>query len=469
MGKKIKFWELVLMNMSALYGIRWIARSTSDSFGLGLGAIVIWVVFMFIFFIPQAFMCGELSAAYNTDGGVSDWVKYAFGTKWGFMISWLRWTSILFWFGSFLTFLSINLTYMIGRPDLANNKVVVLAVSLVIIWLLSLASVKGMTFGKIFTNAGSLGSILPTVCLILLSFLAIVILRKAPSASVYTAASLTPKADPNSLVGISGIIFAYTGAEIVACYVTEMENPKKNFPRAIVISAVMVCVLYVLGSIAITMLLPTSEIRASTGILDAIVRASQLLGIPGIFVQIVAAGISMATIGALILYISFPIKMLFGNAEEGLFPERLTKNNEHGIPQKAILLQAVLITVLLGGVALLPGVDVIYNVLVMMTSLSCLFPCVLLFMAYINFKKKNKYINQTFVMTKNTGLAVALGYMELIVCAAAIVLTALPIMPTLKDNIIYELELVGGCAVVIVAGLYIWKRSGLKNERVESR
>lgn len=307
---------------------------------------------------------------------------------------------------------------------------------------------------------------IPTVLLIVLSFLAIVVLQKAPSASVYTIETLTPKINPTSLVGISGIIFAYTGAEIVACYVTEMENPKKNFPKAIIISAAMVCALYVLGSVAITMLLPTAEIQATTGILDSLVRASELLGIPNIFVQLVAAGISMATIGAIILYISFPIKMLFGNAEKGLFPEKLTRNNEHGIPEKAIWFQAVLITIILGAVALLPGVDVIYNVLVMMTSLSCLFPCVLLFMAYINFKKTKNYDNQTFVMTKNKKLAIGLGYMELIVCLIAIVLTALPIMPTLKDNIIYELELVGGCVLVIVAGLYIWKKSGLENEKV---
>ena len=46
--KSITFWELVLMNVSALYGIRWIAKSTSDSFGLGLGAIPMWIIFMLL-------------------------------------------------------------------------------------------------------------------------------------------------------------------------------------------------------------------------------------------------------------------------------------------------------------------------------------------------------------------------------------------------------------------------------------
>lgn len=268
------------MNISALYGIRWIAKSTSDSFGLGLGAIPCWIVFMFLFFVPQALMCAELSSAYPSDGGLGEWVKIAFGTKYGFIVSWLNWTAKIFWYASFLTFFSINFTYMIGKPALANNKTLVLVMSLLLFWTLSFASMKGMRFGKIFTNVGSLGSTIPTIFLIGMSFLAIFVLHKAPSASTYTIATMTPKLNGNSLVAISGIIFAYTGAELTANFVSEMDRPQKNFPKAIIISASVVCLLYVVGSIAMTMLMPTSKIFAYTGTLDALMVACNLLGVP---------------------------------------------------------------------------------------------------------------------------------------------------------------------------------------------
>ena len=153
--KSITFWELVLMNVSALYGIRWIAKSTSDSFGLGLGAIPMWIIFMLIFFVPQALMCAELATAYPTDGGLNDWVKIAFGTKYGFLVSWMHWTALIFWYASFLTFFSINFTYMIGKPELADNKILVLIMSLVVFWALSFASMRGMKFGKYFTSVGA--------------------------------------------------------------------------------------------------------------------------------------------------------------------------------------------------------------------------------------------------------------------------------------------------------------------------
>lgn len=461
--KKIGFWELVLMNISALYGIRWIAKSTSDSFGLGLGAIPCWIIFMFLFFVPQALMCAELSSAYPSDGGLGEWVKIAFGTKYGFIVSWLNWTAKIFWYASFLTFFSINFTYMIGKPALANNKPLVLVMSLLLFWALSFASMKGMKFGKIFTNMGSLGSTIPTIFLIGMSFLAILVLHKAPSASTYTMATMTPKLNGNSLVAVSGIIFAYTGAELTANFVSEMDSPQKNFPKAIIISASVVCLLYVVGSIAMTMLMPTSKIFAYTGTLDALIVACKLLGVPVLFVQIVAAGITLSILGALVLYIAQPVKMLFGQAVDGVFSEKLTKNNEHGIPEKAILLQTIIVTALLAATSLFPGVDVIYNVLVTMTALTSLFPYILLFLAYIKIKREKDDDGSLYLMTKNKKFGMGLGWMELIVCCIAIVLSAYPVMGNLKDNLIYEIEMVGGGFVVLFSGLYIWRRSGLEN------
>lgn len=461
--KKISFWELVLMNISALYGIRWIAKSVSESFGLGLGAIFAWAFFMVVFFIPQALMCAELASDYPSDGGLGTWVTVAFGTKYGFMVSWLSWMSKIFWYASFLTFFSINFTYMIGRPELADNKILVLLMSLIVFWVLSFVSIKGMKFGKIFTSVGAFGSTIPTILLIVMSFAAILVLHKAPSASEYTISTLIPKINMNSLVGISAISMAYTGAEITANFASEMENPKKDYPRAILVSAVLVCVLYITGSVAMTMLMPTSEIFAYTGTLDALTVACCLLGLPQFIVQLVALGISLSIFGAIIVYIAQPVKMLFGQVEKGIFPESITKNNENGIPEKAILFQTVLVTILLGGVALFPAVETIYNVLITMTALVALFPYILLFLAYIKIKREKKETENGYVMTNNKKLAIGLGYMDLIICIIAAVCTALPVMETFRDNLIYEAEMIGGGFLVIISGLLLWKRSKLEN------
>ena len=238
-SKKIGLWDLVFMNISALFGIRWIAKSTASSFGLGLGAIPSWVVFAFIFFVPCALICAELASTYPRDGGLFEWVKEAYGEKFGFMVSWLNWTSKIFWYTSFLTFLTINVSFAINMPELAENKTFVLILSIVGFWALSLASTRGMSFGKIFTNLGALGSTVPAILLILMAFGAALFVGR-PSASVYTVETMTPVMNWDSLSAISSIMFAFAGSELTANFVTEMENPKRDFPRAIVFAAAVV-------------------------------------------------------------------------------------------------------------------------------------------------------------------------------------------------------------------------------------
>ena len=466
MGKKIGLWDLVFMNISALFGIRWIAKSTASSFGLGLGAIPTWVVFTFIFFVPCALICAELAATYPKDGGLFQWVKEAYGEKYGFLVSWLNWTAKIFWYTSFLTFLIVNISYAINIPALASNKMFVMALSLIVFWVLSFMSTKGMTFGKIFTNLGALGSTIPAIILIVMGFAAVFVFGH-PSASTYSAATMTPQLNMDSLSAISSIMFALAGAETTANFATEMNNPKRDFPRAIFIAAAVVAGIYVLGSIAITMILPTDKITASQGILVSLSTVAASFGIGTWFIQVIALGISLSMVGAIILYIASPVKMLFGSVQPGIFPESLTKTNSHNIPVKAVYLQAAIVTVIILATQLIPSVDAIYNVLVTMTALTALFPYVLLFTSYIKLRKSRPDEVRPYEMSKNTSTAVSLATMVLVVTALGIILSAAPVMKTLEDNIIYEVQMIGGAVVIIVTGLALWNNFVKKTGFVE--
>ena len=464
-SKKIGLWDLVFMNISALFGIRWIAKSTASSFGLGLGAIPSWVVFAFIFFVPCALICAELASTYPRDGGLFEWVKEAYGEKFGFMVSWLNWTSKIFWYTSFLTFLTINVSFAINMPELAENKTFVLILSIVGFWALSLASTRGMSFGKIFTNLGALGSTVPAILLILMAFGAALFVGR-PSASVYTVETMTPVMNWDSLSAISSIMFAFAGSDLTANFVTEMENPKRDFSRAIFIAAAVVAGIYMLGSIAITMILPSDQITASQGILVSLATISAYFDMGTWFIQVVALGITFSMLGAIILYIASPIKMLFGSVKAGIFPESLTRTNSHNIPERAVYLQAVLVTVIILALQFIPSVDAIYNVLVTMTALTALFPYVLLFMSYIRLRKTRPNEDRPFEMSNNNGTAVTVASMVLGVTILGIICSAAPVMPTFEDNLIYEAEMIFGAVVVIGVGLGLWnrfvKRTGFK-------
>ena len=463
--KKIGLWDLVFMNVSALFGIRWIAKSTASSFGLGLGAIPAWVVFAFIFFVPCALVCAELASTYPRDGGMYEWVKEAYGEKYGFMVSWLNWTAKILWYTSFLTFLTVNVAFAVNMPELSENKPFVLIVSLAVFWVLSFICTKGMSCGKIFTNVGALGSTVPAVLLIVMAFGAL-IFGGRESVSQYTIETLTPVLNWDTLGAISTVMFAYEGAEVTANFVTEMENPRRDFPRAIVIAAAIVAGLYVLGSVAITTILPTDQITASQGILVSLATISAYFGLGPWFMQLVALGISISVFGAIILYIGSPIKMLFGSVRKGIFPESLTQTNSHNIPEKAVYLQAVIVTVIILGTQFIPTVDAIYNVLVTMTALTALFPYVLLFMAYIKLRKTRPDEERPYEVSKNVNTAVSVAGLLMGLTILGVILSASPVMKTFEDNVIYEAEMILGAIFIIVVGLGIWnrfvKRTGFK-------
>ena len=377
----------------------------------------------------------------------------------------MNWTSKIFWYTSFLTFLTINVSFAINMPELAENKTFVLLLSIVGFWALSLASTRGMSFGKIFTNLGALGSTVPAILLILIAFGAALFVGR-PSASVYTVETMTPVMNWDSLSTISSIMFAFAGSELTANFVTEMENPKRDFPRAIVIAAAIVAGLYVLGSVAITTILPTDQITASQGILVSLATISAYFGLGPWFMQLVALGISISVFGAIILYIGSPIKMLFGSVRKGIFPESLTQTNSHNIPEKAVYLQAVIVTVIILGTQFIPTVDAIYNVLVTMTALTALFPYVLLFMAYIKLRKTRPDEERPYEVSKNVNTAVSVAGLLMGLTVLGVILSASPVMKTFEDNVIYEAEMILGAIFIIVVGLGIWnrfvKRTGFK-------
>lgn len=145
---------------------------------------------------------------------------------------------------SFLTFLAINVSYTLGIPALADNKYFTIIFSIAIFWVLSILSTKGISFAQIFTNTGALGSTIPSLVLVIFAVLGVLVLQKQAPASVYSVHTLVPKMNADSFVAISSIMFGFAGAEL-APFIKNIDEPEKNFPKAILMSALLVAVLYV--------------------------------------------------------------------------------------------------------------------------------------------------------------------------------------------------------------------------------
>src|SRR5260370_2469784 len=92
------FWDVLLFNIAAVLGPRWIAAAAHN----GTSSISLWFLAAVFFFMPMALVVTELSTRFPYEGGLYVWSKEAFGEFPGFEAGWTYWTYSFFYFPGLL-------------------------------------------------------------------------------------------------------------------------------------------------------------------------------------------------------------------------------------------------------------------------------------------------------------------------------------------------------------------------------
>ncbi|RHW65409.1 amino acid permease [Clostridium botulinum] len=386
MKKSLTFKDMVLMTMTAILGLRWVAVSAK----YGASCAVLWGIAALLFFIPSALVAAELGGKYPEQGGLSVWVTKAYGEKMGFLVSWLNWVSKLFFYPGFVTYAAVTFAYVID-PSLANNKLYNLFMVLGIFWFITIWSFRGTGNSKIFAVIGGLvGSVLPALLIIILGYASAFVLKR-PLATTYTLQGMIPDfTNIANLALLSSVMFGLTGAEVTAAFAGEVEDAKKTIPKAIIFCAIFITILYILCSSAITFVVSPEKIGAANGLIEAFRLITEQFGIGQWFLTLMAVLMTIEALGGVSLYIMSPITMLFETSKNGVLPPFLTKTNKNGVPINALLVQGIGISIVIIITTLLPTVNAIYSILIIMTAITGLIPYLLMFASYIRLKKMEK-------------------------------------------------------------------------------
>lgn len=453
MKKSMKLWDVVLMNVTAVIGLRWIPIAA----GYGASSVLLWILAAVLFFIPISLIACELATTWPDQGGMYVWVREAYGDKPAFLTSWFYYTTNLFYYPSLLTFIAVVISFLIN-PDLANNKAYVVSVILIVFWGVTLFNLRGTSVGKWLSNvSGLFGTILPGLIIIILGFASVLIWKK-PVATSYSAANLLPHLNSSSnLAFLSTLMFAMAGIEITPILAGETENPQKTFPKAIVISAFIIAGIYIIGTIAVTLVVTPDKIGAASGIMDAVKIIGSTLNI-GWLVALVAITLTIGNFGGISVWAVAPIKMLFESTKEGIFPKYLTKVNKYDMPQNAMIVQAILVTIIVLLTSFLPTVNAFYGVLVVMTTINYFIPYLILFPAYLKLRKAKPDINRPFKVPGGKWFPILITVFGFVSVALAIGFSLVP-SPDLKttaDIVINEARLIGGTVIFLVVALWLY-------------
>ena len=142
---KIGVMTLAIMNVAAVVSLRGLPAEAV----YGLSSAFYYLFAAIVFLIPTSMVAAELAAMFsNKEGGVFRWVGEAYGKRYGFLAIFLQWIESTIWYPTVLTFGAVSIAYIgmnsVHDASLASNKVFTLVTVLVIYWVATFISLKGL-------------------------------------------------------------------------------------------------------------------------------------------------------------------------------------------------------------------------------------------------------------------------------------------------------------------------------------
>lgn len=306
----------------------------------GLSTIFFYVLAVSLFMIPYALISAEL-ASFKPQG-VYVWARDALGKGWGFFAIWMQWFHNMTWYPAMLAFIACTLVYKIN-PDLAHNKVYLASVILTGFWGLTFFNFLGISSSALFSSiCVIIGTLIPGAILVTLA--ALWIIKGNPIAINLSWSELIPDfSDTSSFVMLAGLLLALCGLEANANLASDIENPKKNYPKAVLIGGIATLLILVLGSLSIAIVIPKEEISLVSGLIRSFTLffdKYNLGWMTGVIVVMTIAG----SIGELNAWMFAGTKGLFTSTQNDCLPKLFKKVNKRNVPVNLMLFQGIVVT-----------------------------------------------------------------------------------------------------------------------------
>ncbi len=377
------FRDLFFFYLITGFSVRWISSAAAA----GPSAIVIWLGACAALYVPLAFTVLELSSRYPDEGGCYVWSKRAFGDFAGFITGWTYWTSNLPYFPSLLYFTAANALFLGGHEwqALAGSSTYFIVFALVGLAVAAGLNVAGLDIGKWLHNAGAVGLWVPALLLVVLGGISYL---KFGSATPFSRQSLVPSTHLKDIIFWSTIAFSLSGLESASMLGEEIEDPRRNIPRAILIAGVLITLLYVISTVALMVALPQAEILNLQGFITAIQRSSVRLGLGGV-TAVAAALLVVGGLGQAGAWFAASGRLPFVAGLDRFLPPAFGKlHPRYASPYVSLISQALIaaLFIFLGQAG--TSVKGAYDVLVSMSIIAYFLPYVFMFAAMIRVQRE---------------------------------------------------------------------------------
>ncbi len=215
-----------------------------------------------------------------------------------------------------------------------------------------------------------------------------------------TLQAMTPTVNWATLGIMCWIFQAAGGAETAAAYLNDVKGGHKSFIKVIIAAGVVIGGMYAVGSLLVNVFVARENLTYAGGMVEIFRGMAQYFNISetlvGRFVGIV---LFIAMFGSMMMWTAAPVKIHFSEIPKGVYGEKTTELNEHGVPVRAAWWQFAFVFVMLviNGFGS-ESVQDMMNTAINLTAGTAMLPPIFIMVAYFVFRLKHDDTPRDFRM-----------------------------------------------------------------------
>ncbi|GAB2296085.1 hypothetical protein Dimus_030222, partial [Dionaea muscipula] len=383
-------------------------------------ALVGFLVFPFIWSIPEALITAEMGTMFPENGGYVVWVSSALGPYLGFQQGWMKWISGVI---DNALYPVLFLDYLKSAVPLVSHGYPRVIAILVLTVALTYTNYRGLSIVGWAAILFGVVSILPFAVMFLIA-----IPRMKPSRWLVTDLKTVDWS-----LYLNTLFWNLNYWDSISTLAGEVHNPRKTLPKALLYALILIVCAYFftllagVGAIQLNKKLWTDGYLADVG---------KIIG--GVWLSWwIQGAAAMANIGMFLAEMSGDSFQLLGMAERGMLPEIFAQRSRHGTPLIGILFSA-------SGVLLLSWLS--FDEIVAAENFLYCFGMILEFIAFIRLRIKQPYASRPFKIPLGTagailmcipptiliGIILALSSVKVLLVSLTAVAIGLVLQPALK-------------------------------------
>ncbi|MFC2103857.1 amino acid permease [Bacteroidota bacterium] len=335
-------------------------------------------IFTTVGIIFLAFVFSRLSKLISKAGGPYAYSREGFGDFAGFLVAWGYWVSI--WCGNAAIAVAGVGYLSIFIPSLKENYIYSALLAISAIWLFTYVNTRNIrSIGKVqFVT-----TVLKIVPLVLLGTFGFFYFNSGHFAPL----NLSSHSDFNAITATAALtLWAFMGIESATIPSNKIKNPRKTIPRATIAGTLIAALIYISSTVAIMGIINPTDLQTSAApFADA---AQQIWGNWASYM--IAIGAAISCFGALNGWILLQGQIPLAASKDKIFPTKFKITSKNGTPLIGIVISSIMASILVS-MNYTKGLVQMFSFMIMLATLTCLFPYLLSSLSEIamHFKKKH--------------------------------------------------------------------------------